>query len=320
MKLTYAEAINRAIKEEMRKDPTVYCIGEDIGIYRHRSGQNRVCAGLLDEFTEKRVIETPIAESTILGSSVGAAMFGMRPIAEVMVGDFIITAAEHLLYGGSRGAAHNTGVKAPMVVMAPCGGTREAEPAQQDSVEPPYTSTPGLKIVMPSCAEDAYGLMKSSIRDDYPVLFLMHNAVLHDTQIPRDVADEEYYTPLGKADVKKEGKDVTIVSWSNMVNRALEAADELAKENISVEVVDLRTILPLDIDTVMESLNKTGKVLVLHESRKTGGYGAEVMAQIVEASKDLANVKISRLTGPDIHANFPPRTSDIVAAVKELAK
>lgn len=318
MKLTYAEAINRAIREEMEKDPTVFCIGEDIGIYRNRSGQNRVCKGLLDEFTEKRVIETPIAESSILGSAVGAAMFGMRPIAEVMIGDFIITAGEHLIYGGCRGAAHNDGLKFPLIVMAPYGGSREGEPAQQECVEPVYSSTPGLKIVLPSNAEDAYGLMKSSIRDDYPVLFLMHNVMLHGEQIPYDIPDEEYFTPLGKADVKKEGSDITVVAWGNMVNRALDAARELDKENISVEVIDLRTILPLDIETVMASANKTGKVLIVHESRKTAGYGAEVMAQITEAAEADRFVRVERLTGPDIHANVPPRTEAIMDKIRQM--
>ena len=317
MRLTYAEAINRAIREEMKKDPTVFCIGEDIGIYRKRSGQNRVCKGLLDEFSEERVIETPIAESSILGSAVGAALFGMRPIAEVMVGDFVITAGEHLIYGGCRGAAHNDGLKFPLIVMAPYGGEREGEPAQQECIEPIYTSTPGLKIVLPSDAKDAYGLMKSSIRDDYPVLFLMHNALLHGEQIPYDIPDEEYFTPLGKADIKKEGTDVTVITWSNMVNRALAAAAELEKENISVEVVDLRTILPLDIDTVMASVRKTGKVLILHESRKTAGYGAEVMAQIVEAAGD-DKIIVERLTGPDIHANVPPRIEAITGKIREM--
>ncbi len=317
MKLTYAEAINRAIREEMRKDPTVFCIGEDIGIYRNRSGNNRVCKGLLDEFSEERVIETPIAESSILGSAVGAAMFGMRPIAEVMIGDFIITAGEHLIYGGCRGAAHNGGLKFPLVVMAPYGGDREGEPAQQECVEPIYASTPGLKIVLPSGAKDAYGLMKSSIRDDYPVLFLMHNVMLHGEQIPEEIPDEEFYTPLGKADVKKEGSDVTVIAWGNMVNRALDAADELEKEGVCAEVVDLRTILPLDINTIMNSANKTGRVLILHESRRTGGYGAEVFAQISEAADKT--IRIERLTGPDIHANVPPRTEAIRDMIRKMA-
>lgn len=318
MKLTYAEAINRAIKEEMRRDPNVFCIGEDIGIYRHHSGQNRVCQDLLDEFSEKRVVETPIAESTILGASVGAAMVGMRPIAEIMVGEFIMTAAEHIAFGGCRGSVHNGGIKFPMVVMSPYGGTREGEPAQQECVEPTYTSTPGLKIVLPSCAKDAYGLMKAAIRDDYPVLFLMHNALLHEDQTSYEVPDEEYVMDIYKAAIKREGKDVTVVTWSNMVNRALKAAEMLDKEGISVEVIDLMTILPLDIETIMQSVVKTKNAIVLHESRKIGGYGAEIMAQILEKSKGM-DVKVKRLTGCDIHANVPPQVSEIIAEIKKMS-
>lgn len=316
-KIKGTAAINEALIEEMRRDKRVYCLGEDIGLYHGKTGASGTSAGMLDEFGEERVVETPIAETAIIGTAVGAAMFGMRPVAEIMHSEFLATCAEHLVYGGAKGSLNSHGLPVPMVVRARFGGVNPNMPIQNENCEAMFCNTPGLKVVIPSNGYDAKGLLKSSIRDNYPVLFLEHNAMYSNLW---EVPEEEYTLPLGKAEVKREGSDITIVAYGFVVNRALEAAEKLAGEGISVEVVDLRTIAPLDIETVLTSVKKTGRAIVLHEARKTGGYGGEIAAVIAENAFEELKAPIIRVTGADLPVNYPPTTDDILIAVNKAMK
>lgn len=310
-KITVAKAINEAIREEMARDKKVYFVGEDIGLYHYKNGPCGVSTGIMDEFPE-RVVETPIAEQAIIGTSTGAAMFGMRPIVEIMHSEFITTATEHVVYGGSKASVMN-GIPCPIVIRAPFGGVIQGNPVQNENNEAFFANTPGLKIVIPSNAYDAKGLFKSAVRDDYPVLFLEHNGIY---RMEGDVPEEEYLLPLGKADVKREGSDISIITYGNVVNTALEAGRLLAGEGMSCEVIDLRTILPLDMETIVRSIQKTRHALVAHEARKTGGFGGEIVASIMEHAFSYLDAPVLRVAGPDVPANYPRLPEDIIEGVK----
>ncbi len=320
--ITYAEAIREALAEEMRRDPTVFIMGEDVGLY---GGSFAVTKGLIDEFGPERVRDTPISEAAIAGGAIGAAISGMRPVAEIMFMDFTTIAMDQLVNQGAKIRFMFGGkAKVPMVLRTPEGSGTGAAAQHCQSLEAWFVHVPGLKVVMPSTPYDAKGLLKSSIRDDNPVIFVEHK-LLYKTKGP--VPEEEYTIPLGVGEVKREGADVTIVAISVMVRRALEAADKLAQEGISVEVVDPRTLKPYDDEVVNGSVMKTGRVLIVHEACKTGGVGGEIAARITEGPafvyldaplKRLAGLDIPVPYNPTLERHAAPQVENIIQAVREL--
>lgn len=294
--ITYAEAIRTAMSEEMRRDERVFLFGEDIGRY---GGAFGVSYGMLDEFGPERVKETPISEAAIVGAAAGAAMVGMRPIAEMMFMDFILLGMEqlvnqaakvHFMFGGKASV--------PMVIRMPAGSGTGAAAQHSQSLESLLIHIPGIKVVNPSTPYDAKGLLLSAVRDPNPVCFIEHK-LLYKTK--GEVPDEEYTIPLGVADIKREGRDITVVASSIMVSRTLTIADKLSAEGIEVEVVDPRTLRPLDVETIVKSVRKTGRLLVIHEACKTGGWAGEVIASIASSSAfDYLDAPMRRLTGRDI--------------------
>jgi len=321
-KITYAEAIREALRQEMRRDENIFLIGEDLGIY---GGAFGVTYGLINEFGEERVRDTPISELAIVGTSLGAAITGMRPVAEIMFMDFITLAMEQIVNQAAKMKYMFGGkAKVPMVVRTPAGSGTGAAAQHSQSLEAWFTHVPGLKVVMPSTPYDAKGLLISSIRDDNPVIFIEHKLLYKTTG---EVPEEEYEIPLGVADIKSKGEDLTIIATSIMVQRAISASKELEKEGISVETVDPRTLKPYDKKTIIESIKRTGKVIIVHEACKTGGFGAEIAAMISESeSFDYLDAPIRRLGGLDIpipynrnlEKNAVPQIKDIIKAAKEL--
>ncbi len=321
-KITYAEAIREALRQEMKRDENIFLIGEDIGIY---GGAFGVTYGLINEFGEERVRDTPISELAIVGTSLGAAITGMRPIAEIMFMDFTTLAMEQIVNQAAKMKYMFGGkAKIPMVIRTPAGSGTGAAAQHSQSLEAWFTHIPGLKVVMPSTPYDAKGLLISSIRDDNPVIFIEHKLLY---KISGEVPEEEYEIPLGVADVKREGEDLTIIAISIMVQRAISASKELKKEGISVEILDPRTLKPYDKKTIIESIKKTGKVIIVHEACKTSGFGAEIAAMISEGEAfDYLDAPIKRLGGLDIPIPYNrnlekhavPQTEDIIDATKEL--
>ena len=294
--ITFRQAIHDAMVEEMRRDSTIFLIGEDIGTY---GGAFGVTAGILDEFGRERVWETPISEETIVDSAVGAALVGMRPIAEIMFMDFITLIMDPLANQAAK-ARYMFGGKAtvPMVVRMPNGSGTGAAAHHSQSLETVLMHIPGLKVVAPSTPYDAKGLLISAIRDPNPVCFVEHK-LLYKTK--GEVPEGEYTIPLGVADVKREGTDLTIVTSEIMVHKSLSAAEKLSKEGISVEIIDPRTLLPLDVDTITQSVMKTGRLLVVHEAVKTAGWAGEIMASVSESPAwDYLDAPMRRLTGKDV--------------------
>lgn len=319
--MTYAEAIRDGMRVEMKRDPKVYLYGEDVGIF---GGCFGVTAGLFQEFGPERVIDTPISETAIVGSAVGAAAAGLRPIAEIMFVDFMGVCMDELLNNAAKMRYMFGGkAKLPMVVRTPCGAGMSAAAQHSQSLEAWFTHIPGLKIVMPGEPADAKGLMIAAIRDDNPVIYIEHKQLLN---VPGEVPEGEYVVPLGKADIKREGSDVTIVAWSWMLSKALAAAEELAKEGISAEVLDPRTLVPLDREAILKSVGKTGRLVIVHEAVRTSGFGGEIAAIVAEEGFDLLDAPIKRVTAPDTPIPFAPVLENaylpseekIIKAVKEL--
>jgi pyruvate dehydrogenase E1 component beta subunit len=320
--ITYAEAIREALRQEMVRDESVFLIGEDVGRY---GGAFGVSYGLVDEFGEERVRDTPISEAGIAGAATGAALTGMRPVAEIMFMDLTTIAMDQLVNQAAKLRFMFGGkAKVPLVLRTPGGSGTGASAHHSQSLEAWFVHVPGLKVVMPSTPYDAKGLLLASIRDDNPVIFVEHK-LLYKTKGP--VPEDDYTLPLGVADVKRAGRDLTIVATSIMVPRALEAAETLAQDGIEIEVVDPRTLKPLDYGIIIESVIKTGRVLVAHEACKTGGVGAEIAARIVESEAfDYLDAPIKRLAGLDIpvpynrnlERHMVPQVENIVAAAREL--
>lgn len=319
-KLTMRAAINEALRQEMRRDPNVYVIGEDVGVF---GGCFGVTAGLIDEFGPKRVIDTPITESAIIGNALGAAATGLRPVAEIMFMDFVGVTMDQI-YNQAAKMRYMFGGKAkiPMVIRTACGAGGSAAAQHSQSLEAWFMHVPGLKVVAPSTAYDAKGLLVSSIRDDNPVIFVEHKFIYDlEGEVPEDI----YTIPLGKADVKRQGCDVTVIATMAMVHKALEAAEELSKEGISVEVIDPRTLQPLDGETIIESVKKTHKVVIVHEAVKFAGPGAEIAAMIAEEAFDYLDAPIKRVAAPFtpvpfspvLEQEYIPSKEKIIAAVKE---
>lgn len=319
--MTYAEAIRDGMRVEMKRDPNVYIAGEDVAQF---GGCFGVTAGLYDEFGGERVRNTPISEAAIVGSAVGAASAGLRPIAEIMFVDFAGCCMDELFNNAAKMRYMFGGkAKVPMVLRMPCGAGFSAAAQHSQSIESWFTHIPGVKVVMPSTAADAKGLMIASIRDDNPVVYIEHKQLL---PVPGEVPDGDVVVPLGKADVKREGSDVTIVAWSWMAQKALAAAEELAKKGINAEIVDPRTLIPLDKDAILKSVSKTGKLVIVHEEVKTSGFGGEIAAIVAEEGFDYLDAPIKRVTSPDtpipfspvLEQTFIPSEEKIIKAVESL--
>ncbi|GIV95442.1 MAG: 2-oxoisovalerate dehydrogenase subunit beta [Herpetosiphonaceae bacterium] len=318
------EAIRAGIDEMMAADERVYIIGEDVG---KRGGVFRVTEGLVDKYGEMRVIDSPLAESIIVGSSIGAAMYGMRPIAEIQFADFIFPAFNQIVSEAARIRYRSNGAwDVPMVIRAPFGGGIHGALYHSQSVEAFFAHVPGLKVVVPSTPYDAKGLIKASIEDPDPVLFFEHKKLYR--LIKGQVPEEDYRVPIGVADVKREGSDMTVLSYGLTLHQSLEAAEQLSAEGVEVEVVDLRTLRPLDKETILNSVRKTGKVLIAYEDNRFLGYGAELAAIISEEVFEHLDGPIMRVAGADVPAMpfsppleeaFMPSTEKIAAAMRELA-
>ena len=292
------EAVREAMWEEMARDESVFVMGEDIG---KRGGVFLATDGFIDEFGEARVIDTPLAESSIAGMALGAAMSGMRPIAEIEFADFIWPTINQIVGEAARARYGTNGqVSVPLVVRAPYGGGVRGALYHSQSVESFFAHVPGLKVITPATPYDAKGLLKSAIRDDDPVIFLEHKRSYR--LVRGEVPEDDYTLPIGRADVKLEGGDLTVVTYGLMVHHCLEAAREMADEGIDVEVVDLRTVRPLDTETVLDSVRKTGKALIVHEDTKVGGIGGEIAAMISEEAFEHLDGPVRRVAGPDVPA------------------
>lgn len=320
--ITYGEAIKEAMSQRMREDEDVFLLGEDIGVY---GGAFGVTNGMLDEFGKERIRITPISEAAISGCAVGAAMMGMRPILELQFSDFIMIAMDNIVNQAAK-MRYMFGGKAqvPAVVRLPGGSGAGFAAQHSQSLEAWMTHVPGLIIVQPSNAYDAKGLMKTAILNNNPVLFYEHK-LLYNTK--EEVPEEEYDIPLGVAKVKREGTDITVVATGVMVNRTLEAAGALAKEGIHIEVIDPRTLVPLDIETIVQSVTKTNRALVIYEAVERGGYGAEIASMIGESDAfDYLDAPVSRLGGvatpipynPNLEKAAVPQVEDIIAKCKQV--
>lgn len=319
--ITVSKAIGEAMHEEMLRDKDVFIMGEDMGVMGNVFG---ITKGFRDEFGADRVIDTPIAEEGFCGMAVGAAMRGMRPVVELMYNDFVTEAADPIFNQAAKLRYMSGGqCKIPMVLRVPMGSGRRNAGQHSQSLENMFCHFPGLKVIAPSNAEDAKGLLKTAIRDDDPVICMEHKLLYaHKETIP----DGEYTIPLGKAKVKREGKDLTIISWSREVNFSLEAAETLAKEGIDVEVLDLRSLVPLDWDAIKASIAKTHNCIIVCEEVKRGSYAGEISAQIAEELFDELDAPVERVCGLNIVSPFSPvledenfpHPADIVKAVKRV--
>ncbi|RMG55100.1 MAG: alpha-ketoacid dehydrogenase subunit beta [Acidobacteria bacterium] len=318
--LTYLQAIRQGIMEEMARDERVFILGEDIGVF---GGAFKVTEGLLDQFGEQRVIDTPLSEIAIVGAAIGAAYLGMRPIAEMQFIDFI-SCAFSIITNYAAKSRYRWGAGVPIVVRGPCGGNVHGGPFHSQNVEAYFFHTPGLKIVEPATAYDAKGLIKAAIRDEDPVLYFEHKYLYR--RIKEEVPDEDYVVPIGRARIARQGRDLTIITYGWMVHQSLAAAAQLENEGVDVEVIDLRTLLPLDDETIMESVRKTNKVLIVHEDTRTGGIAGEIAMRINEQAFDYLDGPIRRVTAPDtpvpfsppLEEAFLPQVDDIVRAAREL--
>jgi 2-oxoisovalerate dehydrogenase E1 component beta subunit len=317
---TYVEAIKQGIWEEMASDDRVFILGEDVGIY---GGAFKVTAGMLEEFGEGRVIDTPISESAIVGTAIGAAMMGMRPIAEMQFADFISCAFDQITNFAAK-CRYRWGAGIPIVVRGPSGGGVHGGPFHSQNPEMYYVHTPGLKVVCPSTAYDAKGLIKAAIRDPDPVIYFEHKFLYR--RIKEELPVEDYTVPIGKAAVRRSGSDISVITYGAMVFLALDAAKELEKEGIDLEVVDMRTLLPYDKDAVLESVKKTNKVILLHEDTRTGGFAGELAATISEEAFEYLDGPIRRITAPDtpvpysppLEEFFLPKVSDVIDVARNL--
>jgi pyruvate/2-oxoglutarate/acetoin dehydrogenase E1 component len=297
---TYVDAIREGLREEMARDERVFLLGEDIGVY---GGAFKVTDGLIREFGEERVIDTPISETAIVGAAVGAAMMGMRPVAEMQFIDFISCAFDMITNFAAKSRFRH-GVGVPLVIRGPSGGGVHGGPFHSQNPEAYFAHTPGLKIVQPSTAYDAKGLIKAAIRDDDPVLFFEHKFLYR--RIKEDLPPGDWLVPIGKAAVRREGRDLSILTYGAMVWTALEAAKTLEAEGIDAEVVDLRTLFPMDEETILQSVAKTNKAILLHEATRTGGIGAEIAAVLAERCFEYLDGPLVRVTAPDTPVPYSP--------------
>ena len=322
MAATYIQAINQAMREEMERDENVMLLGEDVGVL---GGAFKATDGLLAKFGPERVVDTPIAESLIVGAGVGLAIQGMRPILEMQFIDFISCAFDQIVnMAATLRYRHGGQVSCPIVVRGPCGGGVHGGIYHSQNPEAWFFHVPGLKIVAPATAYDAKGLLKSAIRDDDPVIYLEHKFLYR--RIKEELPDSEYLVPIGKAVLRKEGRDVTVISYGSPVHAVMKAAKDMAGE-VDIEVIDLRTLLPLDWKTIRASVAKTGKVLIVHEARQTGGIGGEIAARIAEELFESLDGPVMRLCAKDTHNAFAgpledyilPNQEKVTEAIRKLA-
>ncbi|PPA71352.1 alpha-ketoacid dehydrogenase subunit beta [Jeotgalibacillus proteolyticus] len=323
--MSYIDAVTLAMKEEMERDERVFVLGEDVG---KKGGVFKATNGLYDQFGEERVIDTPLAESAIAGVGIGAAMYGMRPIAEMQFADFIMPAINQIISEAAKiRYRSNNDWSCPMVIRAPYGGGVHGALYHSQSVEAIFANQPGLKIVMPSTPHDVKGLLKAAIRDNDPVLFFEHKRAYR--LIKGEVPDEDYTIEIGKADVKREGEDITVITYGLCVHFALQAAERLAQDGYSAHILDLRTVYPLDKEAIIEAASKTGKVLLLTEDTKEGSIMSEVAAIIAENCLFDLDAPIMRVAGPDVPAMpyaptmekyFMVNPDKVEKAMKELAE
>jgi 2-oxoisovalerate dehydrogenase E1 component beta subunit len=313
--LTYLEAIRQGISEEMERDPTVFCLGEDIGIY---GGAFQITEGLIDRFGPERVIDTPIAESAIVGAAFGASLTGMRPVAEFQFMDFIACAMNQISNMVAK-THYLWGAPAPLVLRGPSGGNVHGGPFHSQNPEMWFVHNPGLKVVCPATPYDAKGLIKASIRDNNPVVFFEHKYLYR--RIKEEVPAEDYVVPLGKARVAREGRDISVITYAAMVHMAIEAAELLAKEGIDLEIIDLRTLAPLDRDAIVTTVRKTNKVIVLHEDTRTGGIGGEIAAIINEEAFDDLDGPLVRIAALDTPVPFsPPQEEHFLPSLRDVVE
>jgi pyruvate/2-oxoglutarate/acetoin dehydrogenase E1 component len=321
--ITLLEAIRQGLWEEMERDERVFILGEDVGIY---GGAFKMTEGFLEKFGEERIIDTPISESAIVGAACGAAMMGLRPVAEMQFIDFISCAFDMITNYAAK-SRYRQDIGLPMVVRGPCGGGVHGGPFHSQNVESFFLNTPGLKMVEPSTPYDAKGLIKAAIRDEDPVLFFEHKMLYRNPKIKQEVPAEDYIVPIGKAAVRRTGNDLTIITYGAMVYTALEAAEQLEQEGLDVEVIDLRTLLPIDRETILESVKKTSKVIILHEATRTGGMAGELTAIINEGAFEYLDGPVTRVTSidtpvpyaPPLEEFFLPQVADVLKAARALA-
>jgi 2-oxoisovalerate dehydrogenase E1 component beta subunit len=323
--ISYIEAVTSAIREEMERDDKVFVLGEDVG---KKGGVFKATHGLYDQFGEQRVIDTPLAESAIAGVGIGAAMYGLRPIAEMQFADFIMPAVNQIISEAAKiRYRSNNDFSCPIVIRAPYGGGVHGALYHSQSVEAIFANQPGLKIVMPSTPYDVKGLLKAAIRDEDPVLFFEHKRAYR--LIKGEVPDDDYVLPIGKADVKKQGEDITVITYGLCVHFALQAAERLEKDGISVHILDLRTVYPLDKEAIIEAASKTGKVLLVTEDNKEGSIIGEVAAIIAENCLFELDAPVMRLAGPEVPAMayaptmekyFMVNPDKVEKAMRELAE
>ena len=319
--LTYLDAIRQGLREEMERDPSVMLLGEDIGAY---GGAFKVTAGMLDKFGEERVVDTPISEAGIVGAAVGAALMGMRPVAEMQFMDFVSCGLDQIVNMAAK-LHYRWGAKVPIVVRGPSGAGVHGGPYHSQSNEMWFVHTPGLKVVAPATARDAKGLIKASIRDDNPVIFFEHK-LLYRT-IKEEVPEDDSIVPIGKANVVREGKDISVITYGAMVWTAIEAAKALEKEGLSLEILDLRSLLPYDEEAVLESARKCNKVILLHEDTRIGGMAGELAALIAERAFEELDGPIVRVTAldtpvpfaPSLEEYFLPNAKKVADAARKLA-
>ncbi len=321
-KITYLQAINQALHEEMTRDSKVFLLGEDIGVY---GGAFKVTKGLYQEFGEERVIDTPISESAIIGTAIGAAITGMRPVAEMQFADFI-TIGFNQLVSNAATMHYRFGIPVPMVVRAPSGGRIHGGPFHSKNPEAWFVHQPGLKVVAPATVKDAHGLLKASIRDNNPVIYFENKYLYRRIKDEITTPDEEI--PLGKASIVREGTHLTVITYGSMLWMCLDAASELESEGIGVEVIDLRTLQPLDLDTIYASIQKTSRLVIVHEANLTAGIGAEIAARVSENGFQWLDAPIRRETAfdsptpfsPDLEEAFLPSVQSIKQAILETVE
>lgn len=321
--LTLGQAVNQALREEMLRDPNVFIAGEGVGVSIH-AVPVLPTFGLLDEFGPERVKDTPVSEAAIAGLAVGASVMGLRPVVEVMFNPFVTLASDMIVNHAAK-LRYLSGGKStfPLVVRIKSGAGFKAGCQHSHNLEAWLAHCPGLRVVMPATPADAKGLLKSAIRDDNPVVFIEDMLLYF---VPGPVPEGEYLVPIGKADVKRQGADVTIVTWSKMLGAAMKGAALLEQKGVSAEVIDLRTLVPLDKDTILDSVRKTGRLVVLHEATRTGGFAGEICAVVAEEALGSLKAPFRRVTGPDIPVPFSPpledfyipNESDLVKAVESI--
>jgi pyruvate/2-oxoglutarate/acetoin dehydrogenase E1 component len=318
---TYLQAISDGLRQEMRRDQRVFVLGEDVGVY---GGAFKVTQGFQEEFGAARVLDMPLSETAIVGGATGAALMGMRPVAEMQFADFVSCAWDHLVTVAAK-QRYRAGTPIPIVLRLPSGGGFSGGPFHSQNPESSFAHIPGLKVVCPATPEDAKGLLATAIEDPNPVLYFEHKHLYR--RIKGEVPEDRYTTPFGEARIHREGEDITVITWGAMVYTADEAASKLAEEDVSVEVLDLRTLIPWDREAVLASVARCSKVLVLHEDTKTGGFGAEIAATIVEEAFEQLDAPVRRVAAPDspvpfapsLEKAFIPQVDDVVGALRELA-